>query len=265
MTEQLSPVYDFTPGESPLLISMPHVGTQLPEAVRAGLIPEALDLRDTDWHLPRLYDFAASLGASVLSARYSRFAIDLNRPADDKPLYQTATTGLYPDILFDGTPLFRPGKTPDAASRRTYLEDIWQAYHDRLAAELARIKAKFGYAILFDAHSIKGEIPRLFEGLLPDFNIGTNGGDACAPVLTDRLAAICEAPGYRHVVNGRFKGGYITRYYGRPGQGIHAVQLELAQRTYMREAPPFDYLPEVADRVRPILRRFVQTLTDFRP
>lgn len=265
MSETLPPVYDFTPGDSPLLISMPHVGTQLPEAVRSGLIPEALDLRDTDWHLPRLYDFARELGANVLSARYSRFAIDLNRPSDDKPLYQTATTGLYPDVLFDGTALFQPGKTPDAAARTHYLQEIWQPYRDRIAAELARLKARFGYAVLFDAHSIKGEIPRLFEGQLPDFNIGTNSGAACAPALADRLAAVCDAPGYRHVVNGRFKGGHITRHYGQPGQAVHAVQLELAQRTYMRESTPFDYLPAVADQVRPVLRRFVQTLIDFRP
>jgi formiminoglutamase len=265
MSETLGPVYDFTPGDSPLLISMPHVGTLLPDAVKTGLIPEALDLRDTDWHLPRLYDFASDMGASVLSARYSRFAIDLNRPSDDKPLYQTATTGLYPDVLFDGTALFQPGKAPDAAAHARYLQDIWRPYHDWIAAELARLKRKFGYAVLFDAHSIKGEIPRLFDGLLPDFNIGTNSGAACAPVLAERLAAVCDAPGYRHVVNGRFKGGYITRHYGQPGDGIHAVQLELAQRSYMREAAPFDYLPPVADQVRPVLRRFIQTLIDFRP
>ena len=265
MTEILSPAYDFTPGETPLLISMPHVGTGLPEAVKTGLIPEALDLRDTDWHLPRLYDFARELGASTLAARYSRFAIDLNRPSDDKPLYQTATTGLYPDILFDGTPLYQPGKTPSTESRTTYLADIWQPYHDRIASELARLKGKFGYAVLFDAHSIKGEVPRLFDGLLPDFNIGTHSGAACAPALADKLAAICDAPGYRHVVNGRFKGGHITRHYGQPAAGVHAVQLELAQRTYMREASPFDYQPAIADQVRPVLRRFVQALIDFRP
>jgi len=119
--------------------------------------------------------------------------------------------------------------------------------------------------VLFDAHSIKGEVPRLFDGLLPDFNIGTNSGDSCAPALADKLAAVCDAPGYAHVVNGRFKGGHITRHYGQPESGIHAVQLELAQRTYMREAAPFDYQPAIADKVRPVLRRFVQTLIDFRP
>jgi N-formylglutamate deformylase len=265
MTETLSPAYDFIPGETPLLISMPHVGIELPAAVKAGLIPEALDLRDTDWHLPRLYDFAQSIGANMLISRYSRFAIDLNRPSDDKPLYQTATTGLYPDILFDGTPLFQTGKTPGAAEHARYLKEIWQPYHDRIDSELTRLRNKFGYAVIFDAHSIKGEIPRLFEGLLPDFNIGTNSGTSCAPELAERLAAVCTASGYRHVVNGRFKGGHITRQYGQPANGIHAVQLELAQRTYMREAAPFDYLPETADSVRPILRNFVQTLIDFHP
>jgi formiminoglutamase len=265
MSEILSPVYDFTPSQSPLLISMPHVGTLLPKDVQDGLIPEALDLRDTDWHLPRLYDFASTLGAGVLAARYSRFAIDLNRPSDDKPLYQTATTGLYPDILFDGTPLFRPGCAPSSAARQSYLEQIWQPYHERIALELARLRTKFGYAVLFDAHSIKSEIPRLFDGHLPDFNLGTNNGISCASALTDRLADICDAPGYRHVVNGRFKGGYITRHYGQPDQGIHAVQLELAQRTYMQEAAPFDYLPAIADRVRPILQALVGALIDFQP
>lgn len=265
MSHDISHPYDFTQGDTPLLISMPHVGTELPRAVREGLIPEALDLRDTDWHLPRLYDFARDMGASVLAARYSRFAIDLNRSSDDKPLYQTATTGLYPDVLFEGTPLFQPGKTPDADARRSYLEQIWQPYHDRIASELARLKTRFGYAVLFDAHSIKGEIPRLFDGLLPDFNIGTNSGAACPERLSNGLAAICDTGDYRHVVNGRFKGGHITRHYGQPDQSVYAVQLELAQRTYMRESAPFDYLPETADKVRPVLKRFVQHLLDFRP
>jgi formiminoglutamase len=265
MTEILTPAFDFAPGTTPLLISMPHVGTLLPEDVRAGLIPEALDLRDTDWHLPRLYDFATSLGAGILAARYSRFAIDLNRPSDDKPLYQTATTGLYPDILFDGTPLFRPNATPSAKCRQSYLDQIWHPYHACIETELSRLRAKFGYAILFDAHSIKGEIPRLFEGSLPDFNIGTNSDASCSPILATRLTAVCNAPGYRHVINGRFKGGHITRQYGRPDLGVHAVQLELAQRTYMREAAPFDYLPDIAERVRPVLQDFVQSLIDFQP
>ena len=257
--------YDFVAAEGSLLISMPHVGTELPPEVADGLAPEARDLQDTDWHLTRLYDFAAAMGASVISARYSRFAIDLNRPSDDKPLYQTATTGLFPDVLFDGRPLFVPGKTPAKSARDAYLARIWQPYHARIESELIRIKRRHGFAVLFDAHSIRGFIPRLFEGQLPDFNIGTNAGLSAAPSLAEALASVCAAPGYRHVLNGRFKGGHITRHYGHPENGIHAVQLELAQRTYMREAAPFDYQEDRADQVRPILRKFVETLLAFKP
>lgn len=257
--------FDFIEGDGPLLISMPHVGTELPPEVAAGLAPEARDLQDTDWHLTRLYDFAPALGASVLSARYSRFAIDLNRPSDDAPLYQTATTGLYPDVLFDGRPLFAPGKTPSPETRAHYLEQIWRPYHARIEAELERLQRRHGFALLFDAHSIRGRIPRLFDGELPDFNLGTNAGASADPALAAKLVAVCDAPGYRHVLNGRFKGGHITRHYGRPAEGIHAVQLELAQRTYMREAAPFDYLEAEAAKVRPILKRCVETLLAYRP
>jgi formiminoglutamase len=257
--------YHFFAGNSPLLISIPHVGTDLTPEVEAGLSDAARPLPDTDWHLTRLYDFAGAMGASVLGARYSRFVIDLNRPPDDKPLYATATTGLYPDILFDGTPAFKPGQAPGDAQKAFALSEIWRPYHEKIGDELKRLKQRFGYAVLFDAHSIRGVIPRLFEGELPDFNIGTNEGKSCDPRLSARLAEICNAPGYRHVVNGRFKGGHITRNYGDPKNGIHAVQLELRQRTYMQEALPFEYLESEAVKVQPILKRFVQALAAFKP
>jgi formiminoglutamase len=263
-TSQTQPFHFFA-GNTPLLISIPHVGTDLTPQVEAGLSEAARPLPDTDWHLTRLYDFAGALGASVLGARYSRFVIDLNRPPDDKPLYTTATTGLYPDILFDGTPAFLPGKAPDDSQKAFALSEIWRPYHEKIGDELKRLKQRFGYAVLFDAHSIRGHIPRLFEGDLPDFNIGTHEGKSCDVGLMQRLAEICAAPGYRHVVNGRFKGGYITRNYGDPANGIHAVQLELAQRTYMQEALPFDYIEAQARKVQPILKRFVEVLIDFKP
>lgn len=265
MTASQSPPFHFFAGSTPLLISIPHVGTDLTPEVEAGLSDAARPLPDTDWHLTRLYDFAGKLGAGVLGARYSRFVIDLNRPPDDKPLYTTATTGLYPDILFDGTPAFRSDKAPGQEQKAFALSEIWRPYHEKIGDELKRLKQRFGYAVLFDAHSIRGHIPRLFEGELPDFNIGTNEGKSAADDLTARLASVCSAPGYRHVVNGRFKGGYITRHYGAPANGIHAVQLELAQRTYMREDLPFDYIEAEAEKVRPVLRKFVETLIGWRP
>jgi formiminoglutamase len=263
-TTQTQP-YHFFAGDTPLLISIPHVGTDLTPQVESGLSDAARPLPDTDWHLTRLYDFAGKLGASVLGARYSRFVIDLNRPLDDKPLYATATTGLYPDILFDGTPAFQPGKVPGDDQKAFALSEIWRPYHEKIGDELKRLKQRHGYAVLFDAHSIRGHIPRLFDGALPDFNIGTNEGKSCDAGLTQRLSEICSAHGYRHVVNGRFKGGHITRNYGDPAKGVHAVQLELAQRTYMQEALPFDYIETQAVKVQPILQLFVQALIDFEP
>ncbi len=265
MSTSHTPPFHFFAGNTPLLISIPHVGTDLTPEVAAGLSDAARPLPDTDWHLTRLYDFAGALGASVLGARYSRFVIDLNRPPDDKPLYATATTGLYPDILFDGTPAFVPGKAPGDAQKAFALSEVWRPYHEKIRDTLRQLKQRFGYAVLFDAHSIRGHIPRLFEGDLPDFNIGTNEGKSCDAGLTQRLAEVCNAPGYRHVVNGRFKGGHITRNYGDPKNGIHAVQLELAQRTYMQEALPFDYVEAQAVKVQPILKKFVEALIAFKP
>ncbi len=206
------PPFDFHEGSAPLLVSMPHVGTEVPECMGGRLSTAATPLGDTDWHLPRLYDFVQALGASTLVARYTRFAVDLNRPPDDTPLYATATTGLHPDILFDGTPAFNEGQGLTQDECTGFLAQAWQPYHQRLAAELARIKARHGYALLFDAHSIAGEVPRLFEGQLPDFNIGTADGKAADASLTERLAAVvAEAPRYRVAVEGRVKGGFITR------------------------------------------------------
>jgi formiminoglutamase len=252
-------VLSFTRGRVPLLISMPHPGLNLTPVVREGLVDEAVSLPDTDWHIPRLYDFAHDLGASVLAAEYSRFVIDLNRPSDDKPLYAGATTGLYPSTLFEGDPLFKEGQVPGKEERARYLEQIWTPYHDTLRNELERLRDEFGYALLFDAHSIRGHIPHLFEGRLPDFNLGTFNGASCDPGLEKRVEAVCaSAKNYSHVLNGRFKGGHITRHYGNPAENIHAVQLELAQSTYMEEFVPFHYRKDLAEPTRGVLKELLQ-------
>ncbi|MCQ3000827.1 N-formylglutamate deformylase [Pseudomonas syringae] len=257
-------VLKFSRGRVPLLISMPHAGLRLTPAVEAGLVDEALSLPDTDWHIPQLYDFATELGASTLAAEYSRFVIDLNRPSDDKPLYAGATTGLFPSILFDGVPLFKEGLAPSAEERMTYLERIWTPYHQTLEQELARLRDEFGYALLFDAHSIRGHIPHLFEGRLPDFNLGTFNGASCDQELARHLEATCAKAGdYSHVLNGRFKGGHITRHYGDPANNIHAVQLELVQATYMDEFVPFRYRPDLAEPTRVVLRQLVEGMIEW--
>ncbi|MDD0977246.1 N-formylglutamate deformylase [Pseudomonas fontis] len=254
-------VLSFHQGTLPLLISMPHAGLRLSPVVKAGLVEPAQSLPDTDWHIPRLYDFARGLGASIVSAEYSRFVIDLNRPDDDKPLYIGATTGLYPATLFNGEPLFKAGKEPSAEERAEYLEKIWRPYHETIRSELARLKAQFGYALLWDAHSIRSHVPHLFEGKLPDFNLGTFNGASCDAQLAGRLEAVCgEARGYSHVLNGRFKGGHITRHYGDPANDIHAVQLELAQSTYMEEVEPFTYREDLAQPTQQVLEQLLSAV-----
>lgn len=244
--------YDFTPGHLPLLVSIPHAGTALTPEVESGLSAEGKLLTDTDWHVPRLYDFLQSLGANILVGRYSRYVVDLNRPADDKPLYNTATTGLFPEVMFDGTPLF--DKAPSKAHRDYCFEQVWQPYHKRLSAELERLHQMFGYALLFDAHSIRSIVPRLFEGRLPDLSLGTNEGQSCDSELSKQLISVCgSVTEYSHVLNDRFKGGYITRHYGLPERQIHAVQLELAQCNYMEEQPPFEYRPDLALPLKKLL------------
>lgn len=252
--------FDFQTGTLPLLVSIPHAGTQLTPEVEDGLSEAARPQPDTDWHIPQLYDFVRTMGASILIGRYSRMVIDLNRPADDTPLYTSATTGLYPETLFDGTPTFAPGKTPTQAQRDGYLQHIWQPYHQHIQQELARLKARHGYVLLFDAHSIASRIPRLFEGQLPDLNIGTNDSASCAPSVEAAIRACCEAQtDYSWVVNGRFKGGYITRAYGQPAQQQHAVQLELAQCNYMDEQYPFAWQQAKAAALQIQLKRMMET------
>ena len=255
-------------GNLPLLISMPHAGIELPADLRPRLSEIAGQLRDTDWHIPRLYEFAGALGASTLWPRYSRYLIDLNRPPDGSSLYPgQAGTGLCPLSQFDGQPLYRDGAEPDAAEIESRRQRYWQPYHRALAVELARLRRNHGYAILFEAHSIASLVPRLFDGRLADLNLGTARGESCDAALRDAAAAVLAAQtDYSQVVDGRFVGGYITRHYGRPGQGVHALQLEIAQCSYMDEAaPPFAYLAQRAAPLQALLRRLLETLLAAAP
>ncbi|MGQ0677266.1 MAG: N-formylglutamate deformylase [Rhodospirillales bacterium] len=247
-----------------LLVSMPHVGTALPAAIAARLTDQARALPDTDWHVDRLYDFLADLDATVLVARWSRLVIDLNRPPDGASLYPgQAGTGLCPVELFDGAPVYR-GPTPDDAEIATRRVEYWQPYHDAIAAELQRIQARHGRALLWDAHSIAPVIPRLFDGRLPDHNIGTARGTSCGAGMGEAvLAAARPFPGYSSVLNGRYVGGYITRNYGRPDKGIHAVQLELSQATYMDGRPSFRFDEARAKALRPALRAMMRAALDW--
>ena len=249
------PVFELHRGDAPLLISIPHMGTRLPDDVRAQLTATADVLQDTDWHLDRLYGFAAGLGASVLQARVSRYAIDLNRPPDDASLYPgRTTTSLCPTETFHGEPLYPHGCAIDAAERERRLLMYWRPYHAALRGELDRLSAAHGAVLLWDAHSIASRVPRLFHGRLPDLNFGTADGSTCAPSLVDAIVATARSFPFTHVLNGRFKGGYITRHYGAPVHGIQALQLEMCQCLYMNEGAPFHYRPAAAAHVQEALR-----------
>ncbi len=249
-------LYRFRAGSSPLLVSMPHVGTHIPPSLAADMTEAALAVPDTDWHVDRLYDFLDHLGAGVLQATHSRYVIDLNRPPTGEALYAGArNTELCPASLFDDQPIYKPGRAPAASVTAERRNLYWQPYHDKLAVELAALKARHGFALLFDAHSIRSRVPRFFEGRLWDINIGTGDGVAASPAISDAAMEIAGATSaYTSVLNGRFKGGYITRSYGRPIEGIEAIQLELSQIVYMEEDSPFRFREDLATGVRPVLR-----------
>lgn len=226
-------------GDAPLVLSVPHAGTELPDEVARMVASSRTALQDTDWRIDDLYAFAAGLGATTVRTLVSRTAIDVNRDPTGASLYPgQATTGLVPLETFDGRPLYPPGGEPDEAgiARR---RDTWFAtYHAALDEEIGRLRALHPHIVVYDCHSIRSRVPRLFEGELPVFNIGTNGGTSCDPGLEQAVERACRASGESTVVNGRFRGGWITRRCGRPSEGIHAIQMELAQRFYLDEDQP---------------------------
>ncbi len=241
-------------GQVPLLVSLPHDGSHIPAELAVRMVPAARAAPDTDWFVSRLYDFVRDLGASVLVPSHSRYVVDLNRPPDDTSLYPGQnTTGLCPAVRFDGEPVYLPGQAPTPDEVAARVERYWRPYHAALAGEIARLRARHGRVLLWEGHSIRGVLPFLFEGRLPDLNLGTAAGASCTPTTQARLETVLAGQSlYSHVVNGRFKGGYITRHYGRPADGVEAVQLELAQSTYMDDAER-EYAPGRARRLQALL------------
>jgi len=247
---------------------MPHVGTTIPTDIMQNMEQVAQIKADTDWHLTLLYNMAEQLGASVIHAEYSRYVIDLNRPREDSNLYPGQdTTGLCPVDTFDKQPLYKPDCEPTASQIAQRIGQYWHPYHSRLADELHRIKAEHGIAVLWDAHSIASQVPRFFNGKLPDLNFGTADRKSCSPELQDALQEVISssknAAGYSHVFNGRFKGGYITRNYGQPENNVHAVQLEMSQCNYMDEAAPFSYRPDLASNIQPLLTELLSACLNW--
>ena len=251
-------------GGSPLVLSIPHAGTEIPPEVAERLNETGLAISDTDWWMPRLYDFADDLDPTIVEARQSRYVIDVNRDPSGASLYPgQATTELCPSTTFDGEPLYKPGLAPGEMEIGLRRDRTYWPYHTALREQIDRVRDIHGYALLYDCHSIRSVVPRLFPGTLPVFNIGTNGGTSCAPDIEAAVVeAVAAAEDMDHVVNGRFKGGWITRHYGEPIAHVHAVQMELAQRAYMLESPPWTYDAEKAAPTRRVLRRVLEAMME---
>jgi N-formylglutamate deformylase len=258
-------------GDAPLIVSMPHTGTEIPHEIESHLVSPWLARKDADWWIDRLYDFSADLGATVVRTSISRTVIDVNRDPSGKSLYPgQTTTELCPTTTFDGEPLYAEGHRPDAGEIASRRELFFAPYHAALADERARLRSKHDKVVLYEAHSIRSLVPRLFDGELPNFNIGNNNGVSCAPELSAALEFLCDASGFSRVTNGRFKGGYTTRHYGNPASGTHAVQMELACRGYMVDPDavnasnwPAPHDPILAEPMRKVLRRILEACLEF--
>lgn len=262
--------------EAPLIVSMPHTGTEIPADIESILASEWLARKDTDWWVEKLYDFAPTLDATVIRTAISRCVIDANRDPSGRSLYPGMnTTELCPTTTFDGEPLYRKSEPLGANQIMRRQAQFFDPYHAAIRKEIERLGRKHPKVVLFEAHSIRSGIPRLFEGELPHFNIGTNSGASCAPGLTGAIERACtpvveEEKGFARVTNGRFKGGYTTRHYGAPERNVHAVQLELAMRGYMDEPDelspqnwPANYDPARAATLRSVLHRILEACLQF--
>jgi len=261
----MKPIFSFQRGDTPLLVSVPHAGLFVPQLINNRLTSQARHLPDTDWFVDRVFQWVVEKGGGLLVANYSRYVIDLNRPPDDAALYAGPGTGLLPEQTFAGQPVYQPGKQPDEEEAPKRLQRYWMPYHQQLRSELQDLKQRFGHTILLDAHSILSEVPMLFDGTLPDLNLGSHRGASADPgLVSESMAALGADPGFSLVLDGRFQGGYITRNYGCPYDGVHALQLEIAQSAYMCEQPPA-YDEGCAGQLLPVLQGLIDTLVRWSP
>ncbi|MFD1697321.1 N-formylglutamate deformylase [Roseibium aestuarii] len=263
MTDHPSPSapFEIRRGSSPVILGMPHTGTHVPQDIAARLNAHGRTVGDTDWHIHRLYEDLLP-EATVVRATFSRYVIDANRDPSGHSLYPGQnTTSLVPLTDFDDVPIWRDGEAPTDTDIAERIAGFHRPYHAAIEAEIARVKAEHGVAVLFDCHSIRSKIPFLFEGVLPALNLGTDGGLTCDAAIESVAVEVAKASGFSHVLNGRFRGGWTTRHYGKPEDGVHAIQLELAQSTHLAsESLPYDYDPEKAASLRPVLARMLSEI-----
>lgn len=250
--------------DGPVLVSVPHMGFYVPDSIKYRMTEGAKRLPDTDWHVDRLYGFAPDMDVTMLMATHSRYVIDLNRPEDDGHLYPgQVKTGLVPLETFEGNPIYAEGDEPDEIEKINRIASYWQPYHEALAEQIARIRQRHGYCILYDAHSIMTEVPRLFEGKLWDLNLGTAHNKTCDPAMAEAAMKAASSGPFTSILNGRFVGGHITRFYGKPEENVHSIQMELTWGNYMDEFFPYTYRPEKAEKLQVVLKAVLQSLIDW--
>ncbi|MEZ5525047.1 MAG: N-formylglutamate deformylase [Pseudomonadales bacterium] len=260
-------IFSYQQGNSPVIVSFPHDGMRLPPEIAPQLNELGKQVPDTDWYVNRLYNFLPELDVSFFIPEFSRYVVDLNRSSQGGALYPGQyETSVCPVATFDGEPIYREGCEPDAQEVQRRIGSYWQPYHDHIQSEIERIKALHGYAILWDAHSIRGMVPQLFDGVLPHLNFGTGGGLSCTPEILRRVTDIAYGQEYYSVVeNARFKGGFITRHYGNPAENVHTIQLEINQSIYMQEGAAAALDEAKCERLRPLLKQFLHALSATMP
>jgi N-formylglutamate deformylase len=259
-------------GDAPLIVSFPHTGTDIPEAIEMNTVSAWLARKDADYWVHLLYDFARELGATTLRTTISRTVIDVNRDPSGASLYPgQTTTGLCPTETFDGEALYLLERKPTAAEIAKRRAQFFDPYHAALHAEIERLRSQHARVVVYDAHSIRSVVPRLFDGELPHLNIGTYDGRTCDRALAEAIEEVCDRSAFSRVTNGRFKGGWTTRRYGQPDRGVHAVQMELACRAYLREPDspltaaswPAAYDPAHAAPLRAVLADVLRACLSF--
>ncbi len=248
----------------PILVSVPHAGILFPKEVLEKMDPEkAAFPEDTDWFVDQLYGFCSEMGITMIVANYSRCVVDLNRDPNNIPLYKDGRviTDVVSVTDFNGAPIYKDEYKPNETEIQNRLDHYFFPYHHKIEEILADLKKEFGVALLFDAHSIKKNVPGIQKDDFPQVILGDNDETSAHPELIQTAVESLSGKSFNFSHNFPFKGGFITRSFGKPEQNIHALQLEMTKTNYMNDSET-EYDLERAEKIQQILKITLQNLTD---
>ncbi len=247
----------------PIILSVPHCGTDFPDEIRNDYVPEMMAAPDdTDWFVHQLYNFATELGITIIHAKYSRWAIDLNRDPESAPLYDDGRiiTGLTTTTDFFGKSIYiSDDRIPDQKEVERRLTEYYWPYYNKIQDLLDERLATFGKALLWDAHSIRHFVPTIRKEIFPDMILGNNDETTAHPELIETALHGLTSGKFGVNHNTPFKGGHITRYFGKPEQNIHALQLEMNKILYMDDEER-NFHEERANEMRAVLKPTFEAL-----